>query len=807
VWLRIAYFIIKFRAALIGLLLAMTVFMAYMGKDIRLSYDFMKIVPDTDEDMVFFKEFKKMFGEDGNLLVIGIKDSSVYEEKKFTEFYNLTHEISHLEGITEAISLARIGYMVANREEKRFQGQPLMSSPPASQAELDSLLGIFKEIKFYENILINTNNGATVILVNFEPDYLNSERRIALMNKILKIGKNFETKTNIKLHYGGLPYVRTVTAVMVKKELNMFLIISLCITAGVLFLFFRSLSPVIFPLILIVMVVIWTSGTIGLLGYKLTVLTGLLPPILVVIGIPNCVYLLTKFHQEYAKYGNKIKAIVVVVKKIGVVTLITNATTAVGFLVLYFTGVDALKEFGIVAGINIFNTFVISIVLIPAIFSWLPNPKPKHTKHLDFKGMNVVLDFFESLILQHRKFVYIGAVLVVIIALIGMARIRVVTYLVDDLPTESSIRKDLAFFEDNFKGVMPLEIMINTGKKKGYRKPETLEKIDELETKLRALDHVSPPISIVTFLKAANQAYFGTPDKFALPTKREAPFITSYLKANTDSAGLSRSFVDSTGQYLRISLKVADLGSIKLDEFINEKVNPIINSIFPTEGDIKAKATGTTLLFIKGNDFLIKNLLSSMLLAFCMIAAIMGMLFGNIRMIIISLIPNLIPLLMTAALMGYLGISLKPSTAIVFSIAFGISVDDTIHYLAKYRQELLAHHFDVIQAIKVSLRETGASMIYTSIVLFCGFVVFAASEFGGTIALGVLTSTTLMFAMFTNLILLPCLLYSFEVNKHAVKLLPIWGEEYDNFYLEDDDEEIDITLLEIKKSQNKEDNN
>ncbi|MCS7004634.1 MAG: MMPL family transporter [Cytophagales bacterium] len=800
-WLKIAYFILKNRITLLSILVVITAFMGYHGRNLQLSYEFMRIVPETDGDMLFFQQFKKTFGDDGNLLVIGVHDSAIYHLSKFKAFAQLTYDIGKLEGITEAISIPQAVKLVANADEKKFEAQKIFSPFPKNQQELDSMLEVFQTQKFYENRLYNPHTGATVILCSYQTEYLNSEKRIELTNNILKLCTDFEKKTRLDLHYAGLPYVRTINAIIVKKELNLFIIISLLVTAVVLFLFFRSFSPVIFPLILIGMVVVWTMGTIGLMGYKITMLTGLLPSILVVIGIPNSIYLVTKYHQECSKHGNKMKAMVHVIKKIGIVTLITNATTAAGFFVLCFTGVEVLKEFGIVAGINILNTFLISLVFIPSTFTLMPSPQIRHTKHLDFKPINSLIDFFEECVFFHRKKVYWIVGFLLVFAIIGMMQIKVVTYMVDDLPENSSIKQDLAFFEHHFKGIMPLEIVLDTQRKKGFRKYENLEKIHEIETALSQLPYVTEPISVLTFLKAANQAYFDSPEKFDLPTKKELPFIASYLKLQQDSAHLTRAFLDSTGQFVRLSMKIADIGSVKMEEFLYRTLQPLLDSL-TKNSDIKARITGTTLLFIKGNDFLIQNLMQSILLAFLMIALIMGLLFGNVRIILIALIPNIIPILVTAGMMGWLGIPLKPSTAIVFSIAFGISVDDTIHYLAKYRQELLERHYNVLRAISISLHETGKSMFYTSVVLFFGFIIFAFSSFGGTIALGILTSSTLLYAMLTNLILLPSLLRTFEINQHRFKLAT-YLEEFDNFYLEDDDEEIDINLLQIRKNEQK----
>jgi predicted RND superfamily exporter protein len=584
---------------------------------------------------------------------------------------------------------------------------------------------------------------------------------------------------------------------LVKAELSQFLIFSVLITAIILYIFFRSFYAVIFPLIVIGVVVVWVLGTIVLFGFKITLLTGLLPSIIVVIGIPNCIYLLTKYHQEIREHGNKIKALSRIIRKIGIVTLMTNATTAVGFVVLGFANVAILREFGIVAGINIFNTFLISLILIPAVFSYLPSPTSRHTKHLDSKGLTKILSFYNYIIHHHRKTIYLVTILIVFVSLVGTFKIQALAYMVDDLPESSSIKKDLAFFENNFKGVMPLEIVVDTGRKRGVLRLENLLKIEQLEDTLSKITALSKPVSVVSFIKASLQAFYnGNPDYYRLPSNQEKNFLIRYLSNQQDQSGLLKSFVDSTGQKLRISVKVADMGSIKMDALVKQEIMPAINHVLANT-NLKAEATGTTLLFIKGNQYLINNLKSSLIIAFLLIAVIMAVLFSSFRMIIISLIPNVIPLLITGGLMGYFGIPLKPSTALIFSIAFGISVDDTIHYLARYRQELFFNKFNVSKSVTASLMETGTSMMYTSIILFFGFIIFAFSDFGGTVALGILTSTTLLCAMFTNLIVLPALLISFDTGKIKRGEQGLI-EEYNEFYLEDEDEEIDIKLLEVK---------
>ncbi len=780
-------------------LLVFTVFMGYMARDVKMAFNFNTAVPETDENYKYFQNFKKNFGEDGNILVLGVKDSSLYQLDNFLEFEKLNEKLANVEGITNVISLATLQNIKKNTEDRSFGLEPLIPNSPTSQAELDSLMNAALSLKFYSGQLMNVSNGATLILITMDREVLNSKLRNDVVGDIQGIGSAFTRDTGITLHYSGMPFVRTVMQEMTARELQLFIVLSISITALILFLFFRSWTAVVFPLIVIGVVVTWVLGTLGILNYNINVLTGLIPSIIIVIGIPNSIYLLNKYHQEYAKHGNKMKALSLMIRKIGLVTLITNFTTAIGFLVLVTTDITLLKEFGLVAGINILATFIVSMALIPGIFSYLPAPKPAQLKHLEFKFLGRFLTLLDLLVHRHRYRVFAIAFVVVGLSIYGVSKLYSVAYMVDDIPEESQLKQDLYFFERNFSGVMPLEIIIDFGKPRSSLNARNLRKVERLEDGLDSIEFVSQPVSIVSFAKAVRQAYYnGDANRYSLPSPSDRNAILGYLSNQKDEGNLLSSFVDTSGQVLRVSLKTWDLGSVKMDSLITQVIEPRIDEVFGEDEDIETSVTGSTLLFVKGNKFLIENLQTSLLLAFIIIAIIMAILFANLRMIVISMVPNLIPLLITAGIMGYFGIPLKPSTALIFSIAFGISVDDSIHFLAKYRQELFANKFFVPIAISNSIKETGASMLYTSIVLFFGFVIFVFSDFGGTVALGLLTSLTLLFAMITNLTVLPALLMVFDSGKRNLNYHPLI--EHYEFYIEDEDEEIDTQSLAIKSN-------
>lgn len=794
-WSKLADFIIANKLPLIGVILIITVFMGYKAKEVELNYDFSKVVPDSDPDMIDFMNFKEMFGEDGSILAIGIHDSSVFKVDNFRKLNFLGEQIGNMKGVTNVLSLPTLPKMVKDAKNKKFDIVPIFENLPDDQETLDSLLQVVMDQKHYSGQLINEHNGMILMLVSYQKDYLNSNKRIGLTKDIMEAGDLFTKHTGIKLYYAGMPFIRSVIAGKVKDELIMFLIFSALITAFIMLLFFRSWMAVIFPMVIIAVIVTWVLGSLVLFDYKITLLTGLIPTVIVVIGIPNSIYLINKYHHEFLQHGDKLLAIRTVTEKIGLVTLITNGTTAVGFGVLMFTDITILREFGIIASLNIMATFIVSIILLPSVFSYLPAPTHKQLRHLSFAPLGGILNYFNFIVQKRRYVVFSLTIIFVTLAIIGIYKVHSVSFMVDDIPEESQVKQDLRYFEENFSGMMPLEIVVDTHKKRGVFDLKNLRKVEEYEKFLAAQPDINHPISITSFVKASRQAFYnGNPTRYALPrNNNEKNFLVNYMKGQTDNSGLLKAFVDSTGQKIRISLKIKDIGSNKMDSLVNQVIRPKQEEIF-SNTKLTASITGTTLLFIKGNSFLIQNLKMSFVLAFFVISIIMGLLFANFRMILLSLIPNVIPLAITAGIMGFFSVPLKPSTAIIFSIAFGISVDYAIHFLAKYRAELFTNKFNVSVAITNSLHETGTSMIYTSVVLFAGFVIFTASDFGGTVALGFLTSITLLISMFTNLLVLPSLLLTFDSGKRNIKIHPPI-EEYDGIY--EDDEEIDLDRITV----------
>jgi len=781
-WLKVSGIILRNKILLLSILLVITAFLGYHARKVEMSYEYASLLPKKDQAYKDYQQFVEVFGEEGNLIIIGMQDSAFFQLDKFRAWKELGKQLSDVEGVEDLMSVSNAYNLKKNTDERTFETEQVFPDTIVSQAQLDSLVEEFKSLPFYRKMVYNEETNTYLLAITVNKDKMMTREREQMVKSIRKISRQFEKEQDVDLHYSGLPYIRVVNATKIKKELYLFSVLALAICIVVLFLFFRSFKAVFFPVLIVIIGVVWALGMLSLFGYKVTLLSGMIPPLLIVIGIPNSIYMLNKFHHEYVRHGNKIKALQRVIIKIGNATFLTNLTTAAGFATFIIVKSDILKQFGIVASLNIMGLFVLSLLLIPIIFSFIGPPSSRHVNHLNNHFVKKIIRKLIVITEHHRKAVYISAVVVLAAGIYGITLMKSSGYMVDDIPESDPIFKDLKFFEANFDGLMPLEIMIDTKRPGGVMQLTTFKKIDQLEKELAKYPEISKPLSLLNLLKFSKQAFYNGHERYySLPNNREKNFILQYADIGRDGSGLLHSFIDSSRQVTRISLRIKDVGTKRMEE-LYESFNADIDSVF-TSDKYEVTVTGSSITSFKGTQYLLKNLFTSLGLAILLISLFMAIMFSSWRMVLMSLTPNVIPLIFTAAIMGFSGIPIKASTILVFSIAFGISVDNTIHFLAKYRQELKITGWDIRKSVVMALKETGVSMLYTSVVLFFGFGIFTLSGFGGTVAMGVLVSLTLLVAVTSNLILLPSLLTGLErlttTQSFKKPLLHIYDEEED----------------------------
>ncbi len=761
-WTFLVRFILRNRLGILISVLLITGFMAWQATRVTLSYEMARILPASDSISIKYDAFKKQFGEDGSVIVIGVQDPRLFTLDFFNDWIRLSDDIKATEGIEGVVSIGRLYELSRNEAKHSFDFKPLVGDSVGSQELLDSLKLRIGNIPLYKGLIYNDETQATLMAITLNKSKLFNKSRLALIDEIMEKADAFGEKHQVKVHYSGLPFIRSMISLKVQHELKLFTILALVIASLALFFFFRSFKAVVFPMMIVLISIIWALGFIALFNYKITMLTGIIPPLLIIIVVENCIFLLNKYHYEYRAHGNKVLALSRIVKRVGYATLMTNLSTAVGFAAFIQTQNKLLVEFGIIASINIVVIFILTLFLIPIFFSYLAPPAERHIKHLDNRYTMSILNRIIGAVQHHRAIIYIVSVSVVIIGIIGVTQLKSSGKVVDDLPKRDRVYSDLLFFEKEFKGMMPFEIVIDTKKKKGVLQLSTIQRIDHLQDTLRTIPEFSNPLSIAEVVKAAKQAYYnGDTSMYSIPNNQEKGFILGYMPAmKSGKRTIINSFVDTNLQVTRISVQMANVGTERIQE-INDRLEPAIDTLFNPE-KYTVTMTGTSLVFLAGTKYLIHHLITSLILAVITIALLLALLLNSAKMVVISLIPNILPQILTAAMMGYFGIPIKPSTILIFSIALGISVDNSIQYLSRYRFQLHHTNWNIKESVITAMKETGYSMIYSSTVLFLGFAIFSLSSFGGTQAMGFLISFTLLMAMMSNLFLLPALLLTLD---------------------------------------------
>ena len=762
-WDIFARLILRNRIFFLVFIFISTLILSTQWKNLKFSYSEANLMPKDHPFNLAYDNFVNVFGEEGNLLIIAVNDSSLFKKNNFNSWIKLSQSFKNKKEINNVIHVGNIPVISKDKIKKEFTVDSILNNSFISDYKVEEFKNtIFQDFPFYENILFNKKSETIQTAIYLDKKIVNNIERIEFINEdFVPLIEKFEKETNLDVKISGMPYIRTMNAQNIMDEIGKFVVIAIIVTIFIFFFFFRSYRATLITLSVVVTGVMWALGILGFLEFEITVLTALIPPLIIVIGIPNCIFLINKYQHEVKKHGNQARSLQRVISKIGNATLMTNITTACGFATFILTDSQILKEFGTVASINIMVIFILSILLIPIIYSFLPLPEKKHLNHLNNDWLNTFVGFLSNTVKKKRIPVFIISILCLCISIVGINKIEISGNLIEDMPKKSGFVKDIKFFEKEFKGILPLEIMIDSRRKNGMMRLGNIKRMNDFHEHILRIPELSSPISIVNLSKYIKQSFYnGNPKYFQLPSSQENTFISTYVKNSDLKIGENNSYIDKNGQIARITTMIGEIDTERM-EGIEASLIKGIELYFPSER-FDVTLTGKTLGYLKGTKFLIKNLLISLFLAILLISLMITYLFRSYKMVIISLIPNILPLLFTAGVMGFFNIPIKPSTILVFSIAFGISVDDTIHFLVKYRQELIANNWKIRKSVFASLRETGISMFYTSIVLFFGFSVFMTSSYGGTIALGGLVSTTLLFAMLANLVLLPSLLISLE---------------------------------------------
>ena len=871
-WSKVASLILRNRLFILAIIALITVFFGYYAATaLKVDNRFGNTLPKDDPIQMDYEKFKLQFGEDGSTLVVAVQTDSLYTEENFKKWRELGYKILKFKGVDNVVSEATLFGMTNNIKKNEFEIHRIFSDTTFRDKSIDSIKKEVRKNPIYKGLLYNDTSNVSLLMIGMDEKVLSNRKKSNVVFKIEELAKQYE-KTFGKVYFAGLPHIRVVVSKRIVNEMYIFLALSIFASSLLLYIFFRSLYVVLLCNSVVFVSVIWALGSIAFMGYELSIIMALIPPLLIVIGVPNCVFLVTRYHQEYVRLGSKMRALFVMVKRIGSVTFLTNLTTAVGFVT--FTSSDRLAEFGVISSVNIMVVFVISLCIVPILASYSVAPKERHLRHLSRVYSQGFIEYIIIIINRYRTLVYISSAMVLVIGVYGMTKIIATGNVTGDIPEHDQIATDLHFIERNFGGSIPFEITVNYKKPGRLFNETTMSRVEAVQTYFGNDTLFSKSLTYIDFLKVINMAYHhGNPKYYKVIKKRDLLKLKSYFEKfdfnNVNNGNLSlKDLVDTANYTIRIRTQMKDLGSYsvaqKVDTLklaVDSILNPertdwerlmnkyahgnkacfdslveypsIANAFIAriTKGDENLQATfdvntdkiyqyrnksqtkkwlraaiddqyyditftGISVVVSEGTKYLFVNLLQSLGFAVLSIALLMAVLFRSFKIIVISMIPNIIPLLLTAGIMGYFAIPLKPSTLLVFGIALGITVDNAILFLAKYRQELKANSHDMNYAILTSLRETGLGIFYTSVILFFGFIMFVFSQFGGTKALGLLVSITILVGMVTNLIILPSLLLSLQKQVMSKS----FEEPYFEIYDEEADYDTEKLQVEVSKA-------
>lgn len=794
-WAWLASRVLRNRTAILILVGLLTAFMGWEATKVRMNYKHGGLLPKIDTAYIEYEHFLRTFSEDGNVIMVATQGEQLYTPERFGQWYALGQDLRTIHGVDSVFSEASLFELVRNDSLRRFALRKVMDRPPTDQAGMDALRARIRALPFYRNLLFNDSTKASLMMVFVNAKLFDTDDRTKVIAALEKRVDQWKAESGLPAHVSGLPWVRVKNTELVKGEMPLFMGLSMGLCALLLLLFFRSWRVMVICMGVVAISVVWCFGSMALLGYGITILQSVIAPLVIVTGVPNCVFLINAYHYEYVHHGNKVKALQRVISRVGAAAFMTNATTAVGFTTFCVTYSDALVEFGWIATIGIMVLWALSMLLIPILFSYMPPPKPRHLSHLERKWLDRVVEWIVRMSQQHRPTIYAVTAIATVVTCFGMLRLKDESRIVDDLPADNPVITDLKFFEANFHGVMPLEVVVDTKRNGGVLKDATLKRIERLTDTLATYPQFSRALSVVDAVKFTKQAFYGgDPSKYALLTPTDKTFILPYLEDLGDGhkgkGSMGRAFIDSTRRTTRVTVQMADVGTTRMDSLLT-KLRAQTDSIFERD-KYAVTFTGTCVVFLKGSSYLVSNLITSLFWAVVLIVALMAVLFNSLRILIVALIPNMIPLVFTAGLMGFFHIPIKPSTMLVFGIALGIAVDNAIHFLARYRLELKLTGHDLKRSVDLATREVSVGIIYTSVVLLAGFAMFAFSHFGGIQALGILTTITLLVAMLTNLLVLPALVLS--LNKR------IMSKAFEEPLLEimDEEDDIDIGFLKME---------
>lgn len=711
-------------------------------------FDFERFFPKGDPDLDFFYEFKKEFEDDDNFLLVAFTDSaSIFNEVLLNRVNEFTNEANRLEYTENAQSITNFKYFIKMPLGGFSPPYPAIHLNEPERFEEDSIK-VMQDERLVGN-LISEDAKATVVVIKTK-NGLNQKEADVLMKSVDELLFHLDEDS---YHILGRANFQSVLVHQQIFEFVFSTLVSATLVTLVFFLIFRRFIGVVIALVSMLLCLLLFMGAISWLKIELDALSTLFPIIMIIVGVSDLVHLTSKYIDEFEKTNSKSKAIQSTFKEIGMATFLTSFTTAIGFATLMTSRIPPVKTFGMTAALGVMIAYVTTILFTTALLSFFPANKVSVVNQ-QRRTWKAGLKAFYIWGKNSPKTISVGLVLFIIFSAFGISKITTDVKIYETLPKGIKVTEDFRFFEQTFAGFRPYEIAVTAKNGKTFSDYDILFEVNKVEEFVKSFDDVNGIASITAIHKTLNRASNGDRAAFYKFPNTESEFNRMKPFIERIPSSQINVLVNSNNTKARISGKVKDIGSERIDS-----ISTAIETFIATEINneiVDFKITGTGVIFDKNNEYLRESLIYGLSIAFLIISVIMSLLFRDIRMVIISLIPNVFPLIFGGALMGYLGIALDAPTAIIFAISFGIAVDDSIHFLSKMKIEL-DKGMDLESALETTFVETGKAIIITSIILFFGFLILLFSKTPGIQSVGLLVSGTLFTAVIADLTLIPLL--------------------------------------------------
>lgn len=739
--------ITRFRKYIIGIFTALAIFSGFQLFNLQFSFDFEQFFPKGDEDLEFFREFVKDFETDDNFLLVAIpRSEGVFEQDFLKKFHDFSLKCRELPYVLESRSITQLSYPL--KTPFAITSIPVIHLDKPERYARDSAM-VVNDPRFVHNLI---DKDASLLVVYLKTkDAIDLDEAKELMSSLEKLVKGYEFEN---YHFLGRPYFQQELVEMQKREVIFSAIVSGILVTLVMFLLYRKPWGIFIALISIAMGLLLFMGFLGVTGRPLSAMAALYPVLMIIVGTSDVIHIMTKYIAELRKGKEKEDALKVTIREIGLATFLTSLTTGIGFVTLLTTKIEPVRDFGVNAAIGVIIAYITVILFTTALLSYFSENelvRPGKNNLFWENLMSKVNDFT----IKKSKSILWGLLGFTLICIWGISEITTNFSIVTNFPIGKKITSDFILFEEKLTSFRPFEMAVSAKPPYTTKDYEFLKEMDKVEGKMREYDEIQGIASVNDLYKSANRMVNNNrPDAYIFPPD-SSNFSELVFWVNKIPGSPIQSLVSEGGKKTRISARIKDIGATnikkigeELDQWIDSNTNPNI-AVF--------KRTGTGFIIDKNSEYVRKNLLEGLTLAIGMVALIMALLFKNLKIILIALVPNIIPLMVAGAMLGFLGIELEAGISIVFAVIFGIAVDDSIHFLSKYKLAITTGK-NMEEAIAITFKETGKAICLTSIILFFGFLIMLFSIHPPSVIIGTLISVTLLSALVADLLLIPVLL-------------------------------------------------